>query len=206
MDAMMTATTRAAELCTKINALYRRKGELEMALQREHITQEAAMAGHVKLVQELPGVMDIATDAFLHSEIDKHDETLRLSCRVAEGLQVTLRRLLDEIAPLEIELAEATRIVEQAKREQGLRALEIQLQKDRHTVEEAFAAARLALTALNLTAARGVEQFGVEGQRLVEPVISEFRHREINPEAFGWRDSRPNYGSFRFSVTPMERK
>jgi hypothetical protein len=207
MDAMMTAmtaTTRATELRPKINGLYRRKGEVEQALQREHIVQERVVAKRKELVGELPGA-DSATEAWAHSEIDAADNALKLSIRTAEGLQVTLTKLLNEIASLEIELAEATRIVEQAKRGQSLRALEIQLQGDRHTVEEALAALRLALTALNLTASQGVEQYGVAAQNLVTPVL-EALGRQHNPESFGWRYSRPNYGNFQFTVRPMVRE
>lgn len=206
MDAMMTATTamtRAAELRTKINGLYRRKGEVEGALQREHVMQEKVAAKRKELVRELPGA-DSATEAWAHSEIDAADNALKLSIRTAEGLQGTLAKLLNEIASLETELAEATRIVEQGKREHGLRALEIQLQEDRHSVEEALAALRLALTALNLTASQGVEQYGVTAQNLVTPVL-EALGRQHNPESLGWRYKGLNYGNFVFTVRPMVR-
>jgi hypothetical protein len=204
MDAMMTATTattRAAELRTKINGLYRRKGEVELALQREHIVQERAVAKRKELVGELPGA-DAATEAWAYSEIDAADNALKLSIRTAEGLQGTLTKLLNEIAPLEIELAEATRIIEQGKREQALRVFEIQLQEDRYAIEEALSSLRLALTALNLTASQGVEQYGVAAQNLVTPVL-EALQRQHNPESLGWRYKGLNYGNFVFTVRPM---
>jgi hypothetical protein len=206
MDAMMTAataTTQAAELRTKINGLYRRKGEVEQALQREHIVQERVAAKRKELVGELPGA-DSATEAWAHSEIDAADNALKLSIRTAEGLQGTLAKLLNEIASLEIELAETTRIVEQAKREQALRALEIQLQEDGHAIEEALSSLRLALTAMNRTAVQGVEQYGVAAQNLVTPVL-EALGRQHNPESLGWRYSGLNYGNFLFTVRPMIR-
>src|SRR5258708_15089231 len=76
------ATLRATELRTEINGLYRRKGELELALQREHVMQEQVAAKRKELVGELPGA-DSATEAWAHSEIDAADNALKLSIRTA---------------------------------------------------------------------------------------------------------------------------
>jgi hypothetical protein len=204
MMTVRTATNTATKLQAEINGLYRRKGEIELLLQREHVMQEKVAAKRKELVGELPGV-DSATEAWAHSEIDAADNALKLSIRTAEGLQSTLTKLLNAIASAEIEFAEATRIIEQGKREQGLRALEIQLQEDRQTAESAFGNLRKALAALNLTASQGVEQYGVAGQNLVTPVIEEFRHQQHNPELLGYRQSSANY-NLQFMVRPMTKE
>jgi hypothetical protein len=202
----MTATTAsgvAAELKQQINGLYRRKGELEGTMQREHVMQEKLAARRKELVGELPSA-DSATEAWAHSEIDATDNALKLSIRTAEGLQITLTKLFNEIGAAERQLAEATRIIVQAEREQGLRRLEIQLQEDRQTAEAALASVRLALVALNATASRGIEEFGGPAQNLVKNIAEEFRHREVNPESLGgWRDARPNFLNLQFTVRPM---
>jgi len=204
MDTMTVAAAaggRAAELRTKINGLYRRKGEVELALQREHVAQEGAAAKRASLVQELPGGDD-AMVGFVHAEIDGLDNTLRVSCRVAEGLSTSLSRIGGEIAALEVEFTEATRIVEQQNRERGLATLRIKLQQDRDAAENAFGNLREALATLNSTASRGVEQYGVAGQNLVTPVIEAFRHTQHNPELLGFRQSSANY-NLQFMVRPM---
>jgi hypothetical protein len=201
----MKAADRAVELKRQINALYRRRGEIEVALQYEHVAQERAAAKRTLLLAELPGADDALT-GYTHAEVDKIEETLRLSARVAEGLESSHAKVVNETASLEAEQAEATRIVEQENHERGLAALRKKLEDDTQTAEAALAAVRLALAALNLTASRGVEQYGVAGQNLVLPVLEAFRHRANNPGSFGWQESRPNYGGFRFSVEPMAKK
>jgi hypothetical protein len=178
---------------------------IEQALQKEHIAQEAAMAGHVKLVQELPGVEDIATDAFLHSEIDKHDETLRLSCRVAEGLQVTLTRLLNEIALLESELNGLQRDIQAQERAETLRVFQSKMEHAARVASDTLANARERLSDLNRLAAQGVEAYGAAGLRICNPIVEQFVLGESNLDARGWKPRRPSYTRLEFWIRSMTR-
>ena len=199
-----TATERVVELRKKLATLDTRRHESETALVRERATQAKATTERAKLVEELAGADD-ATVAWAHNEIDRLDSALRLSSRVSEGLSNSLSRMVSEIAALTVELTEATNIVEQENREQGLRTLKIQLHQTRQAAEAAIGQAREALTALNLAASQGVERYGVAAQGLAATILDEFRHQQINPELTGWRESRPNFGNLQFTLRPMVR-
>ena len=60
-----------------------------------------------------------------------------------------------------------------------------------------------ALAALNLTASRGAEQYGLAAQTFATGLFEEFRHQQVNPELLGWRDSRPNVANLQFTVRRM---
>jgi chromosome segregation ATPase len=203
MDTQLTtATERAVDLRKKIAALNTRKHEAESALSRENDAQLKATAERASLVEELTGADD-ATAGWAHREIDRLDSTLSRSSRVSEGLSKSLSRIASEIAALNAELAEATRIIEQEKREKALVAFKIQFQQAMRSAEDALGNARAALAALNLTASRGVEECGIAAQEFAATLLSEFRHQQNNPELCGWRESRPNYGNLQFTVRPM---
>jgi hypothetical protein len=202
MVTLTTASERAVELRKQLAALDKRRHETESALTRENDVHLKATAERATLVEELAGADD-ATAARSHREIDRLDATLRLSARRSESLSSLLARIGREIAALNVELTEATRIVEQEKREKALVAFKIQFQQAMRSAEEALGNARAALTALNLTASQGVEECGIAAQTFAATLLSEFRHQQDNPELLGFRDSRPNYGSLGFTVRPM---
>jgi chromosome segregation ATPase len=202
MDTQTTkATQREAELRRQINALYRRTGEIEIALQKEHIAQERIVARRKELVKELPGA-DLALEAWTNSELDKLDEVLKFSIRTAEGLKSSHDRVVNEIASLDVELAEVTRIAGQQKRAAGISALRTKVQENVNNADKALADAREALATLNVLVSRGIEEYGIEAQAFVGPVLEEFRHRQFNPESYGWLLSRGS-ANLRFMVAPM---
>jgi hypothetical protein len=154
------------------------------------------------LVADLPGADD-ALIAYTHAEVDKLDETLRLSVRVAQGLNSSHDRVVIEIASLDVELAEVTRIAGQQKRAEGVAALRTKFQESVNRADKALADAREALATLNVLASRGIEEYGIEAHAFVGPVLEEFRHRQFNPESYGWRLSSPSFANLRFAVAPM---
>jgi chromosome segregation ATPase len=203
MDTAVTAAEkRAVELRKKIALLATRRRETESALARERTTHESATARRAELVGELAGA-DEARAKRVHAELDGLESKLRASGRVIESLSGSVSKIANEIASLDADLAEAGRIIEHERREQGLSALRIQLQNDRRSAEDAMGNARAALAALNRTALQGVERYGVAAQSLVEPIIEEFRHEQFNPGLIGWRQEFHNFLSLKFTVSPI---
>lgn len=187
--ATMKATERAGELRKQINALYRRKGEVEGALQREHVTQERAAAKRTLLIAELPGADD-ALMAYTHAEVDKIDETLRLSCRVAEGLEQSHGKLAQEIAGLESELREAESQVARERQAKSLTDFRNRLEQAARQLAQDLDNARRSFGSLHLCAAKGIEEQAVEeyrnaALRTCELVFAEFESKQVNLEARG---------------------
>ena len=205
MDTATNAMEKVFELRKKNTALDERRAETESALARESQKQATLTAERAKFVAELAGADD-ATVAFAHHEIDRVDSDLRLSSRVAEGLTKSHARIVSEIAAVASELADATETVEREERVKGLSEFQNQIDKDRSAAEDALGNAREALAALNLTAWQGVEKYGTAAQGLAAPVLEEFRHRQFNPENYGWLPAVANYASLQFTVRPMVKK
>jgi chromosome segregation ATPase len=203
MDTQVTTATEKVEnLHKKLTTLGTRRHETESALSRERATHGNLTAERAKLTEELSGA-DAATVGWAHSEIDRLDSALRLSSRVMEGLSNSLSRMIGEIAATTVELTDAQQIVEANRRAEGLKAFAAKLKHAVLSAEQALANSRESLATLNRLASQGVEEYGVPAQGLAATVLDEFRHRQNNPELCGWYDARPNYGGFRFSVTPM---
>jgi chromosome segregation ATPase len=200
-----TATERVEKLRKKLATLDTRRHETEAALARERATHGDVTAKRAALTEELAGA-DAATAGWAHGEIDRLDSALRLSSRVTEGLSNSLSRMIGEIAATTAELTDAQQIVEANRRAEGLKAFAAKLKHAVLSAERDFANLRESLATLNRLASQGVEEYGAPAQGLAETALEAFRHQENNPESFGWRDSRPNYGGFRFSVTPMTRE
>jgi hypothetical protein len=137
--------------------------------------------------------------------IDKHDETLRLSCRVAEGLQVTLTRLLNEIAPLESELNGFQRDIQAQERAETLRVFQSKMEHAARVASDALANARERLSDLNRLAAQGVEAYGDAGLAICNSVVEPFVLGESNLESRGWKPSRPSYTRLEFWVRSLTR-
>jgi chromosome segregation ATPase len=203
MDTQLTtASERAVELRKQLAALDTRRHEAESALARENETQLKATADRATLVEELAGA-DEATAGWAHSEIDRIDSVLRLSSRVSEGLSTSLSRMASEIKSLSNELSQVQQAIAAEVQAEGLRVFWVELNQARKSAEEALGNARATLAALNLTAARGIEQYGVPAQTFAAQSLSEFRHQQVNPELLGWRDSRNNHENLQFTVRPM---
>ncbi len=183
------ASERAEQLRKQLAGLHRRKGEVEVALQREHGTQEDATAKRAKLVGELAGA-DEATAAWAHHEIDGLDSTLRLSSRVAEGLSNSLSGLVREIAGLEPELHEAELQVGRERSAKSLTDFRNRLEQAAHQVAQDLDNARRAFGALHLCAVKGIDEHVVEeyrnaALRICEQVFSDFESKQVNLEARG---------------------
>ena len=185
-----TATERTAgELRKQNNALYRRRGEIEGALQREHVTQERAAAKRTLLIAELPGADDALT-GYTHAEVDKLDEALRLSWRVAEGLEQSHAKLSQEIAALEPELREAELQVARERQAKLLTDFRNRLEQAAHQLAQSLDTSRRDFASLHLCAAKGIEEQGADEYRLAalricEQVFAEFESKQTNLEARG---------------------
>ncbi len=204
MDTQVTtATERAMELRKQLATLEKRRQETDSALAREHDAHLKATAERGTLVEELAGADD-ATAGWAHSEIDRLDSVLRLSSRVSEGLSNSLSRMAREIETLSNELGQVQQTIAAEAQAEGLRVFWVELKEARQSAEEALGNARAALATLNLTASRGIEQYGVPAQTFAAQLLSEFRHEQVNPELLGWRDSRQNHvENLQFTVRPM---
>src|SRR6266478_5876131 len=207
MDTMTVAAAaggRVAELRTKINGLYRRKGEIELALQREPVAQEGAAAKRAELVQELPGGDD-AMVGFVHAEIDGLDKTLRVASRVVEGLQQELSKIKNETEPLTAELNELQRDIQARERAEMLRVFQSKMEHAARVASDALANGRERLADLNRLAAQGIELYGDAGLRICGPIVEQFVLGESNLDAQGWRPAFPAYTRLEFWIRPMVR-
>jgi len=109
-----------------------------------------------------------------------------------------------EIETLSNELGQVQQTIAAEAQAEGLRVFWVELKEARQSAEEALGNARAALATLNLTASRGIEQYGVPAQTFAAQLLSEFRHEQVNPELLGWRDSRQNHvENLQFTVRPM---
>lgn len=122
---------------------------------------------------------------YTHAEVDKLEETLRLSCRVAEGLEQSHAKLAQEIAGLESELREAESQVQQRLRAEALIELRNQLEQAARLAAEAMDNARRNLALLHLAAAKAVDEYSVDALRICEQVFAEFGAKQTNLEARG---------------------
>jgi hypothetical protein len=185
MDTATAVSGRAAELRKRVNALYRRKGETEAALQREHIAQEGVVARRQGLVAELPGA-DSATEAWAHSEIDVADSALKVSIRTAEGLQGILTKLVTEIAGLEPELREADLQVEQEKLAKAFEEFRGNLERCAEGLTQTLDAARRSFACLHIAAQEGMDKFAIDGRFRIaalnacEEVFAAFYAKQMN--------------------------
>jgi hypothetical protein len=201
---MDTATKAAAELRRQLVGLQATKQQNENGLAGERSTLRRATERRVTLVGELVAA-DEATTAWANVEIDRQDNTIRTTERRIQSYEIALARIDGQIGQLSIELTEAVKIVEQEKREQGLRVFRVQFQKAKETAERALASAREALAALNLTATEGTEQYGITVQDFVATVLQEFKHQQVNPQLLGWKAVRQG-ADLSIMLYPMERK
>lgn|SRR3984957_8591056 len=183
------ASERAEQLRKQLAGLHKRKGEVEVAFQRERGTQEGATAKRAELVGELAGADD-ATAAWAHDEIDGLDSTLRLSSRVAEGLSNSLAGLIRDIAGLEPELREAELQVARERHAKSLTDFRNRLEQAAHQAAEDLDTARRAFASLHVCAAEGIEEQGAEeyrisALRICELVFAEFESKQTNLAARG---------------------
>jgi hypothetical protein len=181
-----TATGRVTELRNENNALYRRKGEIEGAIQREHVLQEDADAKRKKLVEGLPGA-DLATEGYIHSEVDAIEECLKLSIRTADGLRGQLAQLVSEIGALEPELLQAESQVQQEQRAKAFQEFRGNLERCAEQLTQALDNSRRNFACLQLAAAEGIDKHGIDGMRICEQVFAEFYSKQFNLEARGLR-------------------
>jgi len=192
------ASERAEQLRKQLAGLYKRKGEVEVALQREHGTQENATAKRAKLVGELAGADD-ATAAWAHNEIDGLDSTLRLSSRVAEGLSQSLSGLVNEIAALNLEFTEARRAVEQETAARDLEVFGVELRQGIQDCIENLAAVRKSLAAVNVLSAKAVERHAdslttrIAVLQIAEAEFEKLFAAERNLTNNGWHHATPPF-------------
>jgi hypothetical protein len=192
------ATERAEQLRKQLAGLHKRKGEVEVALQREHGTQEDATAKRAKLVGELAGA-DEATAAWAHNEIDGLDCTLRLSSRVAEGLSQSLSGLVNEIAALNLEFTEARRAVEQETAARDLEVFGVELRQGIQDCIENLAAVRKSLAAVNVLSAKAVERHAdslttrIAVLQIAEAEFEKLFAAERNLTNNGWHHATPPF-------------
>lgn len=193
---------RAAKLRNQLAALDVAKQKTESKLAEEHATLRRVASKRGELVESLTGANEVVSRR-AHKELDECDSAIRVTERMTEGLQKALSKTVQEIESLRNELGQIEQAIAAEAQAEGLRVFAVQLKQARRSAEEALSNARTALAALNSTAARGVEQYGVAAQNFVLPALDEFRHGQVNPELLGWRDSRPNFANLQFTVRPM---
>ena len=203
----MTATEKVTRISKRIETLKGRRRESESLLAVQTAKQQEFTAKRKKLLAELPGA-DIATEAWIHNELDDIDSAHHFSSRATEALSNALPILENEIAGLESELREVESQVARDRQAKLLTDFRNRLEQAARQLAEDLDNARRNFGSLHLCAFKGIHEQGAEEHRLAalhicEQVFAEFASKQVNLEARGLELVRTGFQNTSNTVIPI---